>query len=74
MSGGSDDTVSVSAVLPQSLLNSLIELANKRGVSANTVVQQAILNESFLDKKVSEGGTVLVESADHKIEKVNLSR
>jgi len=74
MAGDRDDAVSVSAELPRSLLDALVELANKRGVSANTVVQQAILNESFLDEKVREGGTVLVERADGKMEKVNLSR
>jgi hypothetical protein len=69
-----EKTVTVTAELPQSMLDALVELAKKRGVNANTVIQQAILNETFLDEKESQGGTVLVEDAKKTLRKVKLSR
>lgn len=47
--------------LPESLFDSLVELANKRGVSANAVLGQAVQTEKYLDDKESAGGSLLIE-------------
>lgn len=57
----SEKTVPIKGELPESLYNALVELANKRGVSANTVLQQALTTEKYLDEKESAGGSVLLE-------------
>jgi len=74
MAEAPEKMVTVTAELPQSMLDALVKLANKRGVNANTVIQQAVLNEIFLDEKVTQGGTVLVEDASRTLRKVKLSR
>ena len=65
-----EKVVPVTAELPESLYNSLIELAKKRGVSANTVLQQAIVSEQYFSEKEQQGSKILVEDANHKIRKV----
>ena len=49
-----NDTVPVTANLSKDLFDALVELANQRGVSANTVLQQAIATEKYLSDKESE--------------------
>ncbi len=56
-----EKTVPIKGELPESLYNALVELANKRGVSANTVLQQALTTEKYLDEKEAAGGSVLIE-------------
>ena len=69
-----DEKVVITAELPQSLLDKLVELANKRGVSANTVLQQAIEAEKFLDDKTESGSKILVEDAGKVIRQVIVKR
>jgi hypothetical protein len=52
----------------------LEELAKKRGVSANTVLEQAIVTEKFLSDKQDAGNKVLIERKDRSLEQVILNR
>jgi hypothetical protein len=47
-----------------------LELANKRGVSANTVLSQAINTEKYLADSEAAGAKVLVERRDRKFERL----
>jgi predicted transcriptional regulator len=62
--------ISVTAELPESLYEALVELAKKRGVSANTVLQQAIQSEQYLSQKEAEGAKILVEGSNNKLRRV----
>ena len=70
----SSAVVSVTAQLSKAVLDKLIELAEKRGVSANTVVEQAIVNESYFDKEEAKGSKVLIEKPNRSIVKLDFSR
>jgi hypothetical protein len=67
-------TETISAELPKSLLDALKELAAKRGVSANTVLQQAIVNEKFLSDSLDAGKNVLLQEADKSLKKLDFNR
>lgn len=56
--------VKVSAFLSPDLVKALDELAAQRGVTANTVLRQAIETEKFFAGEVKAGGKVLVEKPD----------
>jgi hypothetical protein len=45
-------------------------LANKRGVSANTVLQDAIAREKYLSDKEDSGASVLIEEKDKTFKKL----
>jgi predicted transcriptional regulator len=66
----SPKTVSITAEIPEDLYNALLELANKRGVSANTVLSQAINTEKYLADSEAAGAKVLVERRDRKFERL----
>jgi hypothetical protein len=66
----SDDSVRVTAELPASLLETLEALARRRGVSANTVVLQAIQTEKFFADAIAAGKLVLLERHDRTMERV----
>jgi hypothetical protein len=51
-------------------MNALVKLATERGVSANTVLQQAITREKYLSDKESSGASVLIEEKDKSIKKI----
>jgi len=74
MADAPEKMVTVTAELPQSLLDALVDLANKRGVSANTVLQQAIEAEKFLSENVQRGGKILIEDAGGKINRVSIKQ
>lgn len=63
-------TVQISAEVPDDLFEALKSLAEKRGVSANTVLQQAIATEKYFDDQQEQGGSVLVEKSDKTIKRV----
>lgn len=67
-----DQNVQVSAELPREMLDTLERLAKERGVSANTVLQQAITTERFLADTIGSGKKVLIENNDHSLEQVFL--
>lgn len=66
----SEKTVPIKAELPESLYNALVELAQQRGVSANTVLQQALQTEQYLAGKESQGAQILIEERDKSIKRV----
>jgi hypothetical protein len=65
-----DDMVPVTANLSRSLYDALVRLAEERGVSANTVLQQAIAREKYLSDKEGSGASVLIEEKDKSIKKI----
>jgi hypothetical protein len=65
-----EKTIPVTAELPESLYNALVELANKRGVSANTVLQQAVETEKYLSDKEGQGAKVLIEEQDKTLKRI----
>jgi hypothetical protein len=71
--GENEDMVPVTASLSKSLYDALIKLAAERGVSANTVLQQAIAREKFLSDKEGSGASVLIEEKDKSIKKITTS-
>lgn len=74
MTDPQEKTVTVTAELPESLLAALVDLANKRGVSANTVLQQAIEAEQFFSERTLGGGKILIEYPDGKINRVYMTK
>jgi hypothetical protein len=69
-----EKTVTVTAELPQSVFDELLELAKKSGVSANTVLQQAIEAGLFFSEKQRQGSQVLIEYPDKTIKRVIVNR
>lgn len=65
-----EKTIPVSAELPEALYKVLVELADKRGVSANTVLQQALETEKYFADKERDGAKVLIEEHDKTIKRV----
>jgi hypothetical protein len=65
-----NETVTVSSTLSKDLFDALIELAKKRGVSANTVVQEAIAREKYFSDKEADGASILIEEKDKTFKKL----
>jgi hypothetical protein len=65
-----DELVSVTANLSKPLFDALVKLATERGVSANTVLQQAISREKYLSDKEGSGASILIEERDKTIKKL----
>lgn len=65
-----EETVPITATLSKSLYEALVKLATERGVSANTVLQQAIAREKFLSDKEGSGASVLIEEKDKSIKRI----
>src|SRR5690348_5153494 len=65
-----NETVTVSSTLPKSLFDALVELSKKRGVSANTVLQDAIAREKYFSEKEANGASILIEEKDKSLKKV----
>lgn len=65
-----EKSIPIQGELPESLFNALVELAEKRGVSANTVLQQALETEKYLSDKENSGAKVLIEEADKTLKRV----
>jgi len=67
----SSRTVSITAEIPEDLLKTLEKLARQRGVSANTVLSQAMSTEStekfFADTEAS-GSRLLVQGRDNRLQ------
>jgi predicted transcriptional regulator len=66
----SSKKVSVTAEIPEDLYKSLLALAEKRGVSANTVLSQAINTEKYLSESEAAGDKVLMETPDRRLERL----
>lgn len=65
-----DDLIAINARVSKDQYDSLVELARQRGVSANTVLQQAIAREKLLSDKEQSGGIVLVQEKDKTFKKI----
>ena len=63
-------TITVTAELPEDLYETLVELAKKRGVTANTVLQQAIQTEQYLSEREAAGEKVLLEKSDRSLKRI----
>ena len=63
-------SVSVEAELTQAQFNTLKELAGRRGVNANTVLQQAIETEKLFADEIGPSDEVLIKRADNTYSKV----
>lgn len=64
------ETVSITAKMSKELFDALVSLAEKRGVTANTVLQDAITREKYLSDKEDSGATVLIEEKDKSFKKL----
>lgn len=65
-----DEPVKITADLSKELFDTLIELAKQRGVSANTVLQDAIAREKYFSDKEASGASILIEEKDKTFKKV----
>jgi len=65
-----DEPVKITADLSKDLFDALIELAKQRGVSANTVLQDAIAREKYFSDKEASGASILIEEKDKTFKKV----
>ena len=68
------DSVSVEAELPAELFEALKELAARRGVDANTVLQQAIKTEKLLADNVGVDDEVLIRKSNNSYSRVLFER
>lgn len=73
MDNPGEKTVVVTAEIPDSMLATLTELASKRGVSANTVLQQAIATEKLLADARDAGSKVLLEKRDRSFTQLHFN-
>lgn len=62
--------VPIKAELPEALYQALVDLANARGVSANTVLQQALESETYFASKERQGAKILIEEPDRTYKRV----
>ena len=65
-----NEPVKITADLSKDLFDTLIELAKQRGVSANTVLQDAIAREKYFSDKEASGASILIEEKDKTFKKV----
>ena len=68
--GAMTDTVKVQAEISEELFSALKELAAKRGVTANTVLQQAIATEKLLADNIGADDKVLIAKPDKSMRQV----
>lgn len=59
-----DATVQIQAEVTPEQFAALKELANRRGVDANTVLQQAITTEKLIADNVTKGDELLIKKGD----------
>lgn len=64
----SSKTVSITAEIPEDLLKTLENLARQRGVSANTVLSQAIRTEKFFPDTEASGSRLLAQGRDNRLQ------
>lgn len=66
--------VNVEAELSPETFEALKQLANQRGLDANTVIQQAITTEKLLSDNVGVDDEVLIKKPDNSYSRVLFSR
>jgi hypothetical protein len=67
-------SVSIEAELPRELFEALKELALRRGLDANTVLQQAIQTEKLLADNVGIDDEVLIKKSNNSYSRVLFER
>lgn len=60
----------ITAEIPEDLYQALVELAKQRGVSANTVLVQAIQTEKYLADNEAEGAKLLLEKPNRTFKRL----
>ncbi len=60
----------VQATLTDAQVADLMEIARRRGVNANTVIQQAIGTEKLISDNVRQGDDLIIRKADNTAFKV----
>ena len=70
MAGPTNADVVVKAIVPKDTLARLQKLAELRGVSANTVLVQALERDLFLSDNEAKGGPVLIQEKDKTLSRV----
>ena len=60
----------IQATLTDEQKQSLLEIAKRRGLDANTVLQQAIGTEKLISDNVQIGDSLLIKRANNTISKV----
>jgi len=60
----------IQATLTDEQMQSLLEIAKRRGLDANTVLQQAIGTEKLISDNVQIGDSLLIKRANNTISKV----
>ena len=65
-----DEPVKITADLSKELFETLVDLAKKRGVTANTVLQEAIAREKYFSDKEASGASILIQEKDKSFKKV----
>ena len=66
----SDDSVKVTVNLPEFVVQELRQLAYDKSMSMTELIAQSIRLNKFLSDRERQGGKILVENADHKIERI----
>jgi len=65
-----DSSVQIQAQVTPDQLQALKDLALRRGVDANTVLQQAISTEKLLADNISPGEDLLIKKNDNTFSKI----
>jgi hypothetical protein len=66
----SDDSVKVTVNLPEFVVKELRQMATEKNVSMTELIAQSIRLNKFLSDRERQGGKILVENADRKIERI----
>ncbi|ODR97458.1 hypothetical protein AUC70_00010 [Methyloceanibacter stevinii] len=62
--------VKITAEISATLFETLKSLAEQRGVSANTILSQAISTENFISENEAAGSKLLIEKPNHTLTQV----
>lgn len=61
------DTVKISANLAPEVVETIKELAKKRGISMTELLRRAVAVEKFLDEEIERGSTILIETREKEL-------
>ncbi len=60
----------VTVNLPESTIEALTSVADKRGITMTEAIRQAIANEKFLQDVREEGSQILIKDVGNKLQQV----
>ena len=63
----------VTADLTDEQYQALLDIASKRGVDANTALQQAISTEKLIADNVNPSDDLLIKRSDNQVTKINFA-